>query len=231
MKKRISLLLVLCLAFLAAAALADSYAGTTWYLVRGSSGGTPVNIDGTGMSMTLVLGEDGSFTVEMSLAGDTQSASATWTEADGVVTLEGLGEMKPEGDEMVLQMDSDNTLYFSQTPPEPAAPNAPAVKAESAAQFDGSWAIRKVTMLGIEVNAADVGMEEMESLVISGGSIIAEEDTLEGVFNAEDGTLVFTMGSEDYSLEMVFALLEDGSLLGTMDIVGYPVTLLYVPAT
>ena len=68
MKKLISLLLILCLAFLAATALAEDYTGT-WYLVRAVSNGTTVNIDGTGMSITFTLNADGSCDMAMSVAG------------------------------------------------------------------------------------------------------------------------------------------------------------------
>ncbi len=237
MKKLISLLLILCLAFLAASALAEDYTGT-WYLVRAVSNGTTVSIDGTGMNIIFTLNADGSCDMAMSVAGQEMTDNGSWTANGNVITItDSTGaamDVTVENGEFALDSGDGTVMYFSQTAPEAGEPLPAAIKAESLEQFNGSWTINKVTMMGIEVSAEDVGMDEIASLNIQDGKITENaqggQTEMEGVFNAENGTMVATIEAEGMSFDLVFSLLEDGTLSAVMDVSGIEIVLIYIPS-
>ena len=240
MKKLIAVLLVLCLGCMMIPALAegDSLVGT-WYLTKAESQGVTMPVDGTGISMTLTLKEDGSFDLEESAFGQTQTASGTWAATVTGVALTVQGETleaKVADDAIVLEV-SGAVMYLTRTAPEARDIGEAGIKlAEDVTDFDGSWVISQAKVMGMTVSAEEAGMEELAVMKISNGSIVetavdGTENKMEGVY--ADGKLAVTMNVEGVDVDMVFSLLEDGNLLASMTInyegFSMDIELLYIP--
>ena len=236
MKKILSLILSLCLLCAGAAALAEgeSPAGT-WYLTSAEYQGTTIPIDGTGLSMTFILNEDGTCSLSETAGGVSNSTEGTWVATDAGVAITADGEtmdFRITDGVMFMEMDG-GTLHLTRNAPEAAALTEAAVRpAESLAEFDGSWTVSKMNMMGFTLTADEITPENQAVLRIQNGHIV--ETAASGTETVMDGTLVDgKLAGSLESLTFEFALLEDGNLQAilTTEVEGQPVEaqFLYAP--
>ena len=81
MKKLISLILTVCMACMLIPAMAESAsAAGVWYLQEMTNNGVTMAAGDTGIVWTLTLGEDGTAVSAMTMMGETQEQSGTWTQ-------------------------------------------------------------------------------------------------------------------------------------------------------
>ena len=144
MKKLISMILVLCMAAALVPAFAEDDITGVWYLNHAVTQGISMRVISDEIQMTMTFREDGTATLFSALPGqEPQNAEATWTYADGVVTVtektEGapVTEVKYENGELSVEAGGA-TMFLTRetyTPYEQPA----AVKAESVEAFYGTW--------------------------------------------------------------------------------------------
>ena len=144
MKKLISMILVLCMAAALVPAFAEDDITGVWYLNHAVTQGISMRVISDEIQMTMTFREDGTATLFSALPGqEPQNAEATWTYADGVVTVtektEGapVTEVKYENGELSVEAGGA-TMFLTRetyTPYEMPA----AVKAESVEAFYGTW--------------------------------------------------------------------------------------------
>ena len=227
MKKLSILILVLC----AAVALVlffgrDSVTGV-WYLNRAVANGIHMNVISDEIQMTLTFREDGTAEVYSALPGEEpQDAEATWTYADGLVTVTetaGDGEstiLKCENGELSLEAAGAMMVLTRETytPYEQPA----AVKAETVEAFYGTWYPEISFQSGMMAFLGDALEVELRSrLVVSaeGMTETANDGTVTTYVNPavdpETGVLSATFDVQGYEATIRLALLEDGTLLVT----------------
>lgn len=242
MKKLVSLLLAFCMACAIGSAPAEGTSPVgTWYLVRGEKGGTVVQTAGM-ISMEITFNEDGTGTMKTTVLNNTVEDTMTWTEADGILTVtDSTGvaqELGEAGDELTLETDG-TLMFFSRTAPEaPDAAVAAKVTAESADQFDGRWIMSRVIVMGMVATPDKIGVENIATMEIENGvvreTVAAEGEKVTKELSSEftDGHIKVTVPSEEVDgetleIEYNLYLLEDGTLAGIMDIMGYEASLIY----
>ena len=244
MKKLVSVILALCLAMLMVSALAEDALTGVWYLVSAESAGVSFTPSAIGMEIVLTMNEDGTFTTATTIAGQTTEESGTWTATDTGANIKDTttGDEKSlvlKDGSLVLDMGEEGNMIFGRTAPEaPAGPET--VAAESADQFNGVWKMTTVSMMGIEMNPADLGMSTEVTYTITDGQVVEESKDGEGNAMTEvytttfqDGKLVLAPTSElEQALEtsMEFSLLADGNLLLSSDLGGFAITMTFAPA-
>ena len=221
MKKLISLMLILCMACMLIPAMAEeeSPAGV-WYG------------DYSGAVMILTLGEDGSASMEVS--GNVMG-TGTWAVVDGKIEIT-MNDMSGEpstvvatlADGVLTMADDTMSVDFTREPIEAWAPAE--VKADAAAEdFDGEWVVAKVSMMGMMLDAASIGMGDVGvkiencTVVFSGSSesitFFTGTDPIELPY--ENGALVYSVDipndAEPLTFTMKAELLQDGMLAVTID--------------
>lgn len=226
MKKMFALILALCLAAMMVSALADDVTGT-WYLNGGSANGMEMDVSGMGISMEFTLNADGSANVHMEMYGQTQDAEGTWT-LDGdklTVTVDGSPlELKYEGDRLSVEASEGTMLYLGREKPV-AKEFAAAIAAESVEQFNGDWVGTAASVMGVTVSISEAGMDAMGVMSIQDGNVVMRgvdtdgnptETPLAGEF--KDGKLYASVEMMGVNMDMVFELLEDGTLQCTISV-------------
>lgn len=176
-----------------------------------------------GMSMTLVLGESGEYS--MDLAGEEETGS--W-ELDGETLYMDKGtdyESSFAYDGETLYADMDGMEFVFSRDPEAAAGFVPAEARTDAAieEFAGYWTATQVSAFGMtaplemmEVEKVDLEIVDNKvNFIMAGGFMFGEWQVpdLEGTL--ADGVLTFTMEAQDeYSEDTTWnvQLLEDGTM-------------------
>ena len=247
MKKLISLILILCMACMLIPAMAEDVAGE-WYLKSMSYGGQAMDVTGFGMSGTLNLKEDGTFTMAMT---GSEESTGTW-KADGDKVQLTMGtetvDVTIADGTLSITMDeaSGTAMIFSREAPaaayEPAEMNADA-KLED---FTGTWGISYIGMNGIvvDLNAFIQSIAAMMpegtelpdiasamALKIDGTKVIVgegteEAKTIEATF--ADGKM--TVKDEESGTVITLSLLQDGYLAMDTEVNGQAGTLYCAPA-
>ncbi len=240
MKKWISALLALCLACMMLPAPAEEVSPVgTWYLVRGEKDGAFFHSSGD-MSMVMTLNEDGTCSIQNNMYGIELEYTGTWESADGAVTVtdnEGTPmKLSFAGEELTLDMEGTR-MYFSRTAPkEPNGSVAERIPAEAAEQFNGTWKISRVLMMGTVTSAENAGMEQVAGMEILDGHITeigwvdGEPVKAETDCEFRDGFLVTTRNVYGVPIGITYALLEDGTLSCVMELDGVEMTIIYEKA-
>jgi len=140
----------------------------TWYLESMAMEGVTLNAADLGMSMTMTVNENG--TVEMVMFGET--ASYTWEMKDGAVVVEMDGNamaLTLDGGKLTMT-DGDGISVFGREPVVSAegAEASPVREDVTLADFSGSWQGAYMTMPGMRMPVAEMGMEF--SVVVQGST-------------------------------------------------------------
>ena len=237
MKKMISMLLVFCLGCMLVPAMADASVEGTWKLDRIVAGEQVLDstiLASMQAEMILELRADGTFTDRESIGDDVTEYSGTWSISGDTVTLVPDGAdastVGIQGDELVLDTGS-SVIYLVRDTGAAAAPvtgTPKAVVAESISQFDGEYVVTGVSIMGMTLSLADLGMDTNVVLTVQDGNghlvstytngYVWEEDV---TAEFQDGKLVtspITMGSGMGDLTMEISLQDDGSLFAVTKI-------------
>ena len=227
MKKLITMILVLCMAAALVPAFAEDDITGVWYLNHAVTQGISMRVISDEIQMTMTFREDGTATLFSALPGqEPQNAEATWTYADGVVTVTEkteeapVTEVKYENGELSVEAGGA-TMFLTRetyTPYEMPA----AVKAESVEAFYGTWYPEVSFQYGMMAFLGDaLPVEQRSRLVVSaeGMTETASDGTVTAYKNAavdpETGVLSATFDVQGYEATIQLTLLEDGSMLVT----------------
>ena len=180
MKKLMATALVLCLTALAMPVLAETEPVVTgeWFLVEMTADGVTLNPAEMNMSMEMVLNGDGTAAITTSFGSDGDAQVGTWTmEGDTVsVTIQDDTEEFVYADERLTADQEGMTMVLGRE--EPAAAALPEdVAAESEEDFLGTWT--------------------MDSIIMNGVLIPAENFGIVGRFDIEPGKVTETSGEGD----------------------------------
>lgn len=191
MKKLISLILVVVLAFAGFAASAEDITGT-WYLTEAVSEGLSIDPSTLGMEMTLVLNADGTG----ALAALGQEMACTWTfdGQAGTIDLGDDGTTAFTCDGTTLSIDVSGTVMnFSRTASE-AFTRPAEVYVQDIAAFNGTWSPVKFGIAGVYVDASllttfgvDADTFALMNIVIENGNVDFMGEPI--VFSLVDGLL------------------------------------------
>lgn len=197
MKKLLSLLLALAM-MLGCVAFAESvdYTGT-WVLtgveIPGVSMG-PSMLAMSGMEITMTLNADG--TAVLTAAGEEEVGNWTATETGVSLTdASGVTDALVYQDEMLVMEQDGARMMFTREGAAPAIVEdaEPVAQANvDPASFEGQWLLSKVSMMGMNFSAEDLGM--YMAFVLSEGKGIM------GTNESEDGSIV--------TAEVVYAVAE-----------------------
>ena len=218
MKKLISvfLALALCCALIPAVAEEASLAGT-WYISRAQADGMDIRVIDP-EAMVLTVSEDGTFTLTVSSFGVTQTG--TWKVEDAALKLiideENTSSFLISGDELVYEMGT-NTVYLARTPAE-AVQLPGTLPAESAEQFNGTWAPHAQMTMGLYAPFNAQTAEAIGKLSIQDGkmNLMAVDDegkpyvSMSYDLTFADGML--TAEEAVFQTKMTLSLLTDGTL-------------------
>lgn len=227
MKKLIALILVLCMAAALVPAFAEDDITGVWYLNRAVANGIHMNVISDEVRMTVTIREDGTAEVFSALPGEEpQDAEATWTYADGLVTITDKaidGEttiLKCENGELSLEAAGAMMILTRETYTPYELPAV--LKAESVEAFYGTWYPEISFQSGLMAFLGDALEVELRSkLVVSaeGMTETANDGTVTTYVNPavdpETGVLSATFDVQGYEATIRLALLEDGTLLVT----------------
>ncbi len=221
MKKLISLVLILCMTCMLIPAVAEESITGVWY-------GRFM-----GLEMILTLNEDGTASMNMPDMGMEQSGSWALDGENLAVTMVNDGEESTEHgtfvDGKLTLMNGEMPIEFGREPVE--APTVAEVNPDAAAEdFEGSWAINRVSMAGVTMDAAAAGMGETvltienSAIALTGAPEALSFFLGDGAFQLEyaDGALIRSIDipndAEPMKLEIRAELLQDGMLALTIDI-------------
>lgn len=229
MKKLLSLILALAM-LLSCVAFAEGvdYTGT-WVLTGAEADGIqmgPSMLAMVGLDMTMTLNVDGSMTMAtmgMEEAG-TWAATATGIAIndDGVDPLEVVFQ-----NEILVMEDEGATLMFTREGAAPAVADSTGPVAQANVDpeaFEGQWLLTKVSLMGMDMPADQMGMY-MAFVLADGAGIVGDNDTEDGsiqtanvvytVAETENGTALSVVpeGAENPEEEaLVLFLSEEGYL-------------------
>lgn len=207
MKKIFSLVLALCM-LLACCASAEAVDLTgEWFA------------DLFGMSMNLVLNADGTYTMDM--MGEIEEG--TWAQTETGVTIDEEMSMVYDAAANTLTMDMDGMALVFGREAVAAFVAAEARTDATLEEYAGTWNATMISMMGMTVNPADMGMAM--GVIIDGTSITMTSDEGEGMVEDEkvegtfaDGVLTVAVPVEGEAPEgtvapsLVLTLLVDGTL-------------------
>ena len=215
MKKLISLLLALCMAFALVSACADADVTGEWYASV------------MGMAMTMKLNADG--TGVMTSAGEEAEAAAAWT-LDGdtiTVTVDGSSVSGPvTADSITLDMGGIEAAFTRE--PVEAITVAEVTAADSEDAFTGTWRCAYIDMDGVLMDLSVMQGTLMPDISIQGGDISfiasSDEDLFAIMYGAlglkytfDGGKLTMASTAEGADKTGVVELLEDGMIRFALD--------------
>ncbi len=254
MKKLVAVLLMLCMACLSVPAMADVSIEGVWKLNRVVAGDQVIDADtlaANRLEMTLEFLEDGTFYDREFAGGIKSEYTGTWSLDGNTISLvPDYGDpsvITLSGEEIVIDTESNNTLYLVRDTGAAAKPvsEAPqAVVPEIISDFDGEYVVTGASIMGMTMSLADLGMDTTVRLTVQDGNghlvstytngYVWEEDV---TTEFQDGKLVtspITMGAGMGNLTMEITLLSDGRLLAVTTIpysgTELNVTFILVPA-
>lgn len=241
MKKLISLLLILCMVCMLVPAMAEDSAAGTWYLTGAAQNGVDMPASALGMSMTMILNEDGTAAVTTAYGEEKLDQTGTWTQdgATVTVTVDEVPGVFTLADGKLTMDQPEYQMFFSQeAPAEDAGETAAAstVAAESEEAFFGTWELSSVEILGQAVPVAllsTFGLDLSVTLTIEAGKAVlvfayngeSKEAPIETSF-ADGKLMLVAEGSELAPL----SLTESGELAFILPIEGQNFSLLLTPA-
>lgn len=236
MKKLITVLLVFCLACLMLPAMADESVAGVWIMDRIVSGDQVLDSSLLALAqaeMKLELREDGTFSDREAIGDDITEFSGTWVMAEDTILLTPIvpdGEdveasvVLIQGEELVIHTAESIIYLVRDTGAEvPGSAEEPKpVAADDISKFDGEYAVTGVSIMGMSLSLADLGMDSQVVLTVQDGNghlvstyangYVWEEDVTS---EFQDGKLItspITMGAGMGNLIMEISLQEDGSL-------------------
>ncbi len=227
MKKLISLILVLCMAAVLVPAFAEDDVTGVWYLSRAIAQGINMNVISDEVQMTITIREDGTAELFSALPGqDSQDVEATWTYADGLITITETTEeaeptlLKYENNE--LSVEAGGAVMILTREPYTPYEQPAAVKAESIEAFYGTWYPEISFQSGMMAFLGDaLAVEDRSRLDISAeGMTETANDGTVTVYNnpavdPETGALSAGFDVQGFEATIQLTLLEDGSMLVT----------------
>ena len=165
MKKIVSLLVALMMACMLIPATAEIAAETItgdWYCSEMTQGETTFNPGAMGMEVHLIINEDGTVSVAMTMGGEGQTEEGTWEITDGKLFMH-TGEGETASDvELVLQEDgtlkvaeetSGTVMIFGREAPEGGVELAEVNPDAQAEDFNGDWTFAYVSVSGMTLTA------------------------------------------------------------------------------
>ena len=208
MKKTVSLVLALIMACMLIPACAEVTAETVtgdWYAVEMVQDGMTINPGAMGMEITMILNEDGTMALNMSMMGETQSEEGTWSIVDGKVSLiseedESAVEFTLQEDGTLKGEDDGSTLIFSREAAAlPAVEFAEINPDAQPEDFNGEWQFAYLSMAGITFDAETARMsgmfDEIPALVIENNHLkLSGGGSMEMLFGAEGMDMEFADG-------------------------------------
>lgn len=212
MKKLISLILVLCMACMLIPAMAEESIAGEWYYSY------------AGITMVLVLGEDGS--ASFTMPGAESASAGTWT-LDGekiTITIEDSPAEGTYADGKITLGEGDAVMAFTREKPEEIkiAEVNPAAAVED---FDGEWTPKYVGANGMTVDVSMAG-QEMPGVILKDGALkFTGSSSISSVFGTNslpltfaDGALSFSLSLGEMALTIKAEMLQDGMIAVTLDV-------------
>jgi hypothetical protein len=253
MKKLISLILILCMACMLVPAMAEDDILGDWYLVQLNVGEATVNPASLGMNMTYTLKDGGVLEVTGEMMGETNSQTGTWTQDGSTITMtiEGQAQTATYADGKIMIESDGQTGILSKEAPV-VSERAKTVAADSEEAFFGEWTLAGMDMMGMTVDKEQFeafGLTGYEAtMTVEAGKvhtvIAMGESTGEQVADYpskfEDGKLLLTVEVPEDQAKMMeslgltlpefytIELLEDGSLVFSMEMMGMQIGLYMV---
>ena len=245
MKKLISLILILCMACMLIPAMAEDDILGDWYLNELSLNGTTVSPADMGMTMTYTFKEGGVLEMTGEMMGEKNSATGTWS-LDGstiTITIEDSTQTATFADGKITIEDQGQVGTMTKEAPE-VKEKAKTVAADSEEAFFGSWTLNAMDVMGMYVDKAQFdsfGMTGYEAtMTVEAGkvhTVIAMgeaqgETATDYSSKFEDGKLLLPVELPEDQAKMLeslgltmpdfytIELLEDGSVLFSMEVMG-----------
>lgn len=248
MKKIVSLLLALMMACMLIPVCAEVAAETVtgdWYVIEMTQGETNINPGAMGMEITLVLNEDGTMALTMSMMGESQVTEGTWEIVDGKVALtseDSTVELTMQEDGTLIGEDEGAVMVFSRESAAVEAVEFAEVNPDAQPEdFNGEWSFAYLSMAGITF-AADTAVsaglfEELPTLSIQDGHVtLGGGSSMEMMFGADGMDLEFADGGYGVSADLGEAsmgiyvkMLQDGMVYISIDM-GQEIALYFTKA-
>lgn len=247
MKKLLCVLLTLLMLGCTAFAEGVNYVGA-WVLTGAENSGLqmgPATLELFGMTMTMVLNEDGTCVLDAS--GELENG--TWyTTANGVAIDDSAEVVEfTYVDDMLVTEQSGSLLMMTREGAAPAVVEAAALAALAgvpAEAFEGTWALATAEVFGIEMPVESMGTYVFLELAGGVGTYTqmdatgaAEQTAITyEVLETEDMGTVLVLLYQDETMEapvelMVLNMLEDGRLTCLMDVEGMEVSYYFMNIT
>ena len=216
-----ALALALCLAALAAPALAEAADVTgDWYLTEMTAQGMTINPGDMGMYMAMNLAEDGTATVANNFSGADDTQTGTWTmEGDTIsVTIQDDVEEFVLADGKLTAGQEGMSMLLSREMP---ATVPQAVAAESEEPFLGAWKLDSVLLNGMLIPAENYGVAT--HFVIEPGKVTETsgegEEAKVTEYTSEFGNGVLQLKAEDEDVKLpVLFLNTNGGIMFILDV-------------
>lgn len=207
MKKLFSLLVALCMMLVCCASAEAVDLTGVWYA------------DLLGMTMTLTLNADNTYTMDM--MGETDDG--TWAQTETGVTMDNEMPMTYNAEANTLVMDMEGMELVFGREPVPAFVAAEARTDAAVEEFAGNWLADKVSYMGMTASITDIGVGL--ALAIDGTTVtmymmepeqtFADAEKVELTAEFADGALTFTLPAEteeEVPQPFVLKLLADGTM-------------------
>lgn len=255
MKKLISLILILCMACMLIPAMAEDDILGTWYLNELKLNDTIVSPASVGMTMSYTFKEDGVLEMTGEMMGEKNTATGTWS-LDGstiTMTIEDSTQTATFADGKITMEDQGQVGTLTREAPE-VQEKAKTVAADSEEAFFGNWTLNAMDVMGMYVDKAQfesfglTGYEATMTVeagkvhtVIAMGESMGETAT-DYTSKFEDGKLLLPVELPEDQAKMLeslgmtmpefytIELVEDGSLLFSMEVMGMQMGLYLVKA-
>ena len=255
MKKLISLILILCMACMLIPAMAEDDILGDWYLNELKLNDATINPADMGMTMTYTFKDGGVLEMTGEMMGEKNSATGTWS-MDGstiTMTIEDSTQTATFADGKITMEDQGQVGTLTKEAPV-VKEKAKTVAADSEEAFFGSWTLNAMDVMGMYVDRAQFesfGLTGYEAtMTVEAGkvhTVIAMGETqgetaTDYSSKFEDGKLLLPVEVPEDQAKMLeslgmtmpefytIELLEDGSLLFSMEVMGMQMGLYLVKA-
>jgi hypothetical protein len=259
MKKLFSMILILCMICAMVPAMAEDLTGD-WYLNEISAGGASFNPADLGMTFVFHFNEDGTFKQETEMMEQKDESAGTWVLEGTELTLNVTGDEKTikgtfaDGKIILDEGEESGQVLTLSREAAVASAKLSTVAAQSEQEFFGDWELSGMDMMGVHVNKdqfESMGITGYEAkITIADGKVKSDiamgeeqgEQVSEAEYTFENGKLTLTFELTDEQAAMMKALgmetssaatielVEDGSILYSMDFMGMTIGMYLVKA-
>ena len=226
MKKFVSLFLALVLLITCVSAIAENDFLGNWYLKSVTSGEQSMDVAAMGITGTMVLEEDGKATV----AFIGEETVGTWQlDENGnlVITMEDSPATAVVTDTELKLVSDETEMVFTREQAEGIV-LADRKTDATADEFNGSWQCAYASIAGITMDAATLieasgNDAELPVMSFTDGVLLMEGEDVVGLgsdkleMEFKDGSYLYSMDIEGFSISLEVYLLQDGMLCLSMN--------------